>query len=65
MAELDLVFRYTLSEQSKGDNGRHRRDLVTFLNNYTGELDRAKAWKSKVDPQKQTKTNSVHEMGLS
>lgn len=28
----------------KGDKGIHRRDLATFLNNYHGELDRAKAW---------------------
>jgi len=42
LAELDAVIRYTRSEMAKGDNGRHRRDLLTFLNNFQGELDRAR-----------------------
>ena len=40
--DLELVCRYTEAERAKGDNGRHRRDLATFLNNYHGELDRAR-----------------------
>jgi hypothetical protein len=40
---LDLVCRYTEAERLKGEQGRHRRDLATFLNNFTGELDRARA----------------------
>lgn len=40
--DLELVCRYTEAERAKGENGRHRRDLATFLNNFTGELDRAR-----------------------
>ena len=40
--DLELVCQYTEAERKKGDDGRHRRDLATFLNNFTGELDRAK-----------------------
>lgn len=42
--DLQLIERYYRSERMKGDKGIHRRDLATFLNNYHGELDRAKAW---------------------
>ena len=46
-ADLDVIFRYYAAERAKGDTGpeggRHRRDLATFLNNFTGELDRARA----------------------
>ncbi len=41
--DLDLIERYYVSQRRK-DNGIHRRDLLTLLNNYTGELDRARAW---------------------
>lgn len=40
--DLEMVCRYTEAERAKGKNGRHRRDLATFLNNFTGELDRAR-----------------------
>lgn len=50
LAELDLVCRYTEAERAKGENGRHRRDLLTFLYNFNGELDRAR---SKITPQPQ------------
>lgn len=43
LADLDLVCQYTEAERLKGEQGRHRRDLLTFLNNFTGELDRARA----------------------
>jgi len=42
--ELELVERYYASERAKGEKGIHRRDLCTFLNNYSGELDRARAF---------------------
>lgn len=45
LADLDLLERYYAFERKKGDNGCHRRDLFTFLNNYQGELDRANAWR--------------------
>lgn len=53
--DLRVVEEYYQSEIAKGDDGRHRRDLGTFLNNYPGEVDRAKAWKSK--PSKPNGTN--------
>ena len=46
-AELELVCIYTEAQRKLGDEGRHRRDLCTFLNNYRGEVDRAQQWKSK------------------
>lgn len=38
---LSLLERYYSQEKAKGEKGIHRRDLLTFLNNFTGELDRA------------------------
>lgn len=40
-----LIERYYASERPKGDDGRHRRDLSTFLDNFAGELDRARAYR--------------------
>lgn len=48
-AELGLVEKYYASERAKGEKGIHRRDLGTFLNNFSGELDRARAF-SQVAP---------------
>jgi hypothetical protein len=47
LENLDLVCKYTEAERAKGEGGRHRRDLGTFLNNFPGELDRARAWQGK------------------
>jgi hypothetical protein len=44
LSDLSLMERYYAFERKKGDNGRHRRDLITLLNNWQGELDRATAW---------------------
>lgn len=42
--DLDAVERYYAQERAKGpEAGRHRRDLLTFLNNFPGEVDRARA----------------------
>jgi len=41
--DLDRIERYYAAERAKGDDGIHRRDLLTFLNNLPGELDRASA----------------------
>lgn len=38
-----LLADYYARERARGDAGIHRRDLVTFLNNIDGELDRARA----------------------
>lgn len=53
---FDVLATYYAVERQKGEEGRHRRDLGTFLNNFTGELDRARAFKAsppKSDPRKQ------------
>jgi len=42
--DLSLIETYYAAERAKGDKGIHRRDLGTFLNNYSGELDRARAF---------------------
>ncbi len=41
---IDLIERYYVFQRKKGDAGIHRRDIYTFLNNFSGELDRAHAW---------------------
>jgi len=45
--DLELIERYYVFERRKEDKGIHRRELQTFLNNYQGELDRAKLWDSR------------------
>lgn len=47
--DITLISDYYHAERAKGAEGNHRRDLYTFLNNYLGELDRAKAWKERKD----------------
>jgi hypothetical protein len=42
--DLDLLERYYAAERAKGKDGHHRRDLSTLLNNFSGELDRARIW---------------------
>jgi hypothetical protein len=42
--DLELIERYYVFERRKEDKGIHRRELQTFLNNYLGELDRARQW---------------------
>jgi len=39
--DMAAIEAYYEQERKKGDEGRHRRDLQTFLNNFQGELDRA------------------------
>jgi len=44
-SDLETVEKYYAAERAKGETeGRHRRDLCTFLNNFSGELDRARAF---------------------
>ncbi len=45
--DLDLLEAYYAAQRAIGDEGVHRRDLCTFLNNFRGELDRATEWRSK------------------
>lgn len=48
---LSALSVYYAVERRKGDDGRHRRDLSTFLNNFPGELDRAHAMGQAKQPQ--------------
>ncbi len=56
LADMAAIESYYASERAKGEKGLHRRDLGTFLNNFAGELDRARARMPKaqtqaIDPQ--------------
>jgi hypothetical protein len=53
--DLALIEVYYEFERKKGGDGWHRRDLQTFLNNYLGELDRARAWRE--NPKANEKTS--------
>lgn len=44
LTDLATVERYYFAQRKMGDRGVHRRDLITFLNNFQGELDRANLW---------------------
>lgn len=44
LTDLTLVERWYLHERGKGKDGIQRRDLPTFLNNFRGELDKARLW---------------------
>jgi hypothetical protein len=44
--DLDVVERYYRAESHKKEN-YCRRDLLTFLNNFPGEVDRARSWVEK------------------
>lgn len=46
LADLEIVASYYESERALGREGIFRRELLTFLNNYLGELDRARQWES-------------------
>jgi hypothetical protein len=41
---MERIHAYYEAERAKGEEGKHRRDLKTFLNNFDGELDRATAF---------------------
>ena len=42
--DISMVERYYAAERKKGAQGIHRRDLQTLLNNWPGEVDRARAY---------------------
>lgn len=44
LAAMGAISDYYAAERPKAGEGRHRRDLKTFLNNFDGELDRAHAF---------------------
>lgn len=47
LESIATIADYYRAEREKGPEGRHRRDLSTFLNNFDGELDRATAFTPK------------------
>lgn len=59
LEDLGLIEAYYASERARGDEGCHRRDLGTFLNNFNGELDRARGWKAKTAPKNSNGTKPV------
>lgn len=45
--DLELIERYTISERKKGLRvGYYRRNLYTLMNNWCGELDKAREWEA-------------------
>lgn len=47
---IEMVARYYDSERGKKEKGIHRRDLSTFLNNFDGEVDRAREFSDSKKP---------------
>jgi hypothetical protein len=45
MEAIELIAPYYAHQRSPDGDGIHRRDLCTFLNNFDGELDRARSFK--------------------
>lgn len=43
LENIATIRPYHEAEVAKGKDGRHRRDIATFLHNFDGELDRARA----------------------
>lgn len=44
LESVSRISRYYIAERQKGEEGRQRRDIGTFVNNFDGELDRAEAF---------------------
>jgi hypothetical protein len=44
LGDLELVCCYTEAERMRGDDGIHRRSMEPLLNNFQGEVDRAREW---------------------
>lgn len=57
LENMDTLSAYYAAERARNGDGKHRRDLSTFLNNFDGELDRAVAFKAN------PKTNGTHQPG--
>ncbi len=56
--ELTLLEEYYAAQRAMGNEGIHRRDLPTFLNNFRGEVDRAVEWKEQQTNPKPTHARS-------
>jgi hypothetical protein len=55
-ADLAKVERYYRAERMKGEKNRSRRDLITMLNNWPGEVDRARVYCQRRDFAKQRRS---------
>lgn len=47
LADLELLEQFYAFQHKRGDDGIHRRDLLTLLNNWPGELDKAAGWRER------------------
>lgn len=54
--DLTAIECYYAAERKFGRDGVYRRDLYTFLNNFWGELDRARAFTAKASAMKNRET---------
>lgn len=43
-ADVELLERFYIAERKRGSDGHQRRDLLTLLNNWPGEMDKARLW---------------------
>lgn len=62
-AIIGLIEPYYAKERAKGGEGIHRRDLLTFLNNFDGELDRAAAFKANPSAHDKHQPNNSRNIG--
>lgn len=47
LADLELLEQFYAFQHKRGDDGVHRRDLLTLLNRWPGELDKATLWRER------------------
>lgn len=47
LADLELLEQFYAFQHKRGDQGIHRRDLLTLLNNWPGEIDKATDWRER------------------
>lgn len=47
LPDLELLEQFYAFQHKRGDDGIHRRDLLTLLNKWPGELDKATLWRER------------------
>jgi hypothetical protein len=47
LADLELLEQFYAFQHKRGDDGVHRRDLLTLLNHFPGEIDKATGWRER------------------
>lgn len=45
LPDLELLEQFYAFQHKRGDDGIHRRDLLTLLNRWPGEIDKATLWR--------------------